>query len=392
MFRAPKSEARSRYVVSALSGERVQAFVPAPLPPDMRALDLPSLQGILAEANQAVGRLDGMTSAFPNLNLFLYSCVRKEAVLSSQIEGTQSSLSDLLLYESAEAPGVPLDDVQEVSHYVAAFNHALKRLRGGFPLSLRLIREMHKVLLDKGRGSHARPGEFRKSQNWIGGTRPGNAAYVPPPPEYVMDCLGDLELFLHQEDELLPLLIRAGLAHAQFETIHPFLDGNGRVGRLLIPCMLTEKQMLLAPVLYLSLFFKKHRRLYYDRLNGTRSVSRNGKGWTQWLDFFLQGVRDTANQAARTAVEIDRLFRADKETIAGFGRGAASALLVYELAQANPIVSIKRAARELKLSFPTASAAIKRLSDAGILQETSGKRRDRLFVYAEYLEVLNWDI
>jgi Fic family protein len=346
------------------------------------------VQGILAEANQAVGRLDGMTSAFPDLNLFLYSYVRKEAVLSSQIEGTQSSLSDLLLYENAEIPGVPLDDVQEVSNYVAALNHGLKRLRGGFPLSLRLIREIHEVLLAKGRGSHAQPGEFRKSQNWIGGTRPGNAAYVPPPPEYVMDCLGALESFLHQEDNSLPLLIRAGLAHAQFETIHPFLDGNGRVGRLLITFMLTEKQMLHEPVLYLSLFFKKHRRLYYDRLNGTRSAN----GWKEWLDFFLQGVRDTANQAVQTAIEIDRLFREDKEKIDQFGRGAPSALLIYQLAQANPIFSIRHAARESKLSFPTASAAIQRLTAAGILQESSGKRRDRLFLYAKYLDVLNRDL
>src|SRR5277367_554667 len=328
-----------------------------------------------------------MTSAFPDLNLFLYSYVRKEAVLSSQIEGTQSSLSDLLLYENAEIPGVPLDDVQEVSNYVAAINHGLKRLRGGFPLSLRLIREIHEVLLNKGRGSHAQPGEFRKSQNWIGGTRPGNAAYVPPPPEYVMDCLGDLETFLHEEENSLPLLIRAGLVHAQFETIHPFLDGNGRVGRLLITFMLTEKQMLHEPVLYLSLFFKKHRRLYYDRLNETRE----SEGWTAWLDFFLQGVRDTANQAARMAGSIDRLFRADKEKIERFGRGAASALLVYRYAQANPLFSIKNAARETKVSFPTASSAVARMTESGILRESSGKRRDRLFLYERYLGILNQD-
>jgi Fic family protein len=388
MHKTPKTASRSRYVTSTMSGERVQAFVPAPLPPDAKTLDLASLQGILAEANQAVGRLDGMTSAFPDLNLFLYSYVRKEAVLSSQIEGTQSSLSDLLLYENAEIPGVPLDDVQEVSNYVAALNHGLRRLRGGFPLSLRLIREIHEVLLAKGRGSHAQPGEFRKSQNWIGGSRPGNAAYVPPPPEYVTDCLGDLESFLHEEENSIPLLIRAGLVHAQFETIHPFLDGNGRVGRLLITFMLTEKQMLHEPVLYLSLFFKKHRRLYYDRLNGTR----NDDGWNQWLDFFLQGVRDTANQAVQTAIEIDKLFRGDKEKIEQFGRGAPSALLIYQLAQASPIFSIKHAARESKLSFPTASAAIQRLTDAGILEESSGRRRDRLFLYAKYLDVLNRDL
>jgi Fic family protein len=384
----PKGEKpgnRSHYVTSTLSGERVRAFVPPPLPPSSKALDVASLQAILAEANQAVGRLDGMTSALPDLKLFLYSYVRKEAVLSSQIEGTQSSLSDLLLYENAETPGVPLGDVQEVSNYVAALNHGLKRMRDGFPLSLRLIREIHEVLLSKGRGSHAQPGEFRKSQNWIGGTRPGNAAYVPPPPEYVLDCMGQLETFIHQEGSSLPLLIRAGLVHAQFESIHPFLDGNGRVGRLLITFMLCAEEVLREPVLYLSLFFKKHRRLYYDRLNGTRG----SEGWSEWLDFFLQGVRDTANQAARMAVSIDRLFRKDKEKIELFGRGAASALLIYRYAQANPLLSIKNAAREMKVSFPTTSSAVARMSKAGILRESSGKRRDRLFLYENYLDILN---
>jgi len=380
-------KARSHFVSSTLSGERVRAFVPAPLPPSPQELDLSSLQALLAEANQAVGRLDGMTSALPDLKLFLYSYVRKEAVLSSQIEGTQSSLSDLLLYENAETPGVPLEDVQEVSNYVAALNHGLKRMRNGFPLSLRLIREIHEVLLAKGRGSHAQPGQFRKSQNWIGGSRPGNAAYVPPPPEYVMECMGQLEMFLHQEAPSLPLLIRAGLVHAQFESIHPFLDGNGRVGRLLITFMLCAENVLREPVLYLSLFFKKHRRLYYDRLNGTRE----NEGWTEWLDFFLQGVRDTANQAARMAGKIDKLFQADKEKIERFGRGAASALLVYRYAQVNPLFSIRNAAREAKVSFPTASAAVIRMTEAGILRESSGKRRDRLFLYERYLDLLNQD-
>jgi Fic family protein len=382
-----KSGNHRLYVTSTLSGERVRAFVPPPLPPSSKALDVTSLQAILAEANQAIGRLDGMTSALPDLRLFLYSYVRKEAVLSSQIEGTHSALSDLLLYENAETPGVPLDDVQEVSNYVAALNHGLKRMRDGFPLSLRLIREIHEVLLAKGRGRHAQPGQFRKSQNWIGGTRAGNAAYVPPPPEYVLDCMGQLETFIHQKGASLPLLIRAGLVHAQFESIHPFLDGNGRVGRLLITFMLCAEEVLREPVLYLSLFFKKHRRLYYDRLNGTRG----SEGWMEWLDFFLQGVRDTANQAARMAGNIDRLFHADREKIERFGRGATSALLVYRYAQANPLFSIKNAAREMEVSFPTASSAVARMTEAGILRESSGKRRDRLFLYESYLDILNRD-
>ncbi len=385
MPRRPNTASPNRYVISTVSGERVRAFLPPPLPPSQRALDLESLQTILAEANQAIGRLDGPTSSLPDLKLFLYSYVRKEAVLSSQIEGTQSSLSDLLLYENSETPGVPLDDVQEVSNYVAALNHGLKRMRDGFPLSLRLIREIHEVLLAKGRGSHAQPGQFRKSQNWIGGSRPGNAAYVPPPPEYVTDCMGHLETFIHQEGSSLPLLIKAGLVHAQFESIHPFLDGNGRVGRILITFMLCAEEVLREPVLYLSLFFKKHRRLYYDRLNETRE----SEGWRTWLDFFLQGVRDTANQAARTAGNIDKLFNADKEKIERFGRGAASALLVYRYAQANPLFSIRNAAREMKVSFPTASAAVDRMIEAGILRESSGKRRGRLFLYGSYLDILN---
>lgn len=366
----------------------MRAFVPGPLPPNPNAIDLPRLQTLLAEATEAVGRLDGMTSTFPKLKMFLYSYVRKEAVLSSQIEGTQSSLSDLLLYENAETPGAPLEDVEEVSNYVAALQHGLRRMQGGFPLSLRLVREIHKVLLAKGRGRHAQPGEFRRSQNWIGGTRPGNAAYVPPPPEYVLACMSELEAFLHKENDGLPLLLRAGLAHAQFETIHPFLDGNGRVGRMLVTLLLTEKRLLGEPVLYLSLFFKKYRSVYYDRLNGTRG--RNG--WTEWLEFFLEGVKETAIQAAQTAVEIDRLFRLDSQTVDRFGRATPSATVVYQVAQASPIFTIKHATKETGLTFPTASAAVERLMRAGIVEETSGKRRGRLFVYRKYLDILNREL
>ena len=387
MAQGLKPASQSHFVTSTLSGERARAFIPPPLPPDPRLIDLASLQTILSEANLAIGRLDGATSSLPDLKLFLYSYVRKEAVLSSQIEGMRSSLSELLLYENAETPGVPLDDAQEVSNYVAALNHGLKRMKEGFPLSLRLIREVHEVLLAKGCGSHAQPGQFRKSQNWIGGSRPGNAVYVPPPPEYVADCMGQLETFIHQEGSSLPLLIKAGLVHAQFESIHPFLDGNGRVGRLLISFMLCAKEVLHEPVLYLSLFFKKHRRLYYDMLNETRESG----GWTAWLDFFLQGVRDTANQAARTAGGIDKLFSADKQKIEHLGRSAASALLIYRYAQANPLFSIRNAAREMKVSFPTASAAVDRMIEVEILRESSGKRRGRLFLYESYLDILNRD-
>jgi Fic family protein len=354
----------------------------------MKDLNLGALQQVLAEANQAVGRLDGLTSAFPDLNLLLYSYVRKEAVLSSMIEGTQSSLSDLMLYENAETPGVPLHDVVEVSNYAAALSHGIKRIRDGFPLSLRLMREIHQVLLSRGRGSHATPGEFRRSQNWIGGLRPGDAVFVPPPPEYVMDCMSQLEAFVHEEGTGLPLLVRAGLVHAQFETIHPFLDGNGRVGRLLITFMLCTEEVLREPVLYLSLFFKQHRALYYERLNATREKG----AWTEWLGFFLQGVRDTANQAARMASHIDQLFRMDKEKIESFGRGAASAAMVYRYTQANPLFSVKSAAKALEISFPTASAAVDRLLGSGILREFTGRRRGRVFLYDKYMELLSRDI
>src|SRR6266404_1989248 len=258
-----------RFVVAAVGGETVRAYVPpalSPVPP----VRLDSVQLLLEQANQALGRLDGLASFLPDLSLFIYAYVRKEAVLSSQIEGTQSSLSDLLLFENEEVPGVPAEDVQEVSNYVAALYHGLKRMREGFPLSLRLIREIHEVLLSHGRGSDKEPGEFRRSQNWIGGTRPGNAAFVPPPPELVMECMGQLELFLHDQRQDIPVLIKAGLVHVQFETIHPFLDGNGRLGRLLITFLLCAGGALHEPILYLSLFFKSNRQVYYDLLTSVR--------------------------------------------------------------------------------------------------------------------------
>src|ERR1035437_3678124 len=239
-MRAENDRRLGKYVATRWGGETVRAFVPPPLPPDP-PLRLETLQRILEQANQALGRLDGLASLLPDPSLFIYTYVRKEAVLSSQIEGTQSSLSDLLLFENDEAPGAPIEDVQEVSNYVAAMTHGLGRLSSGFPLSLRLVREIHEILLSKGRGSGKQPGEFRLSQNWIGGSRPGNAAFVPPPPELVLDCMGKLELFLHEEQSDLPVLIKAGLVHVQFETIHPFLDGNGRLGRLLITFMLCEQ-------------------------------------------------------------------------------------------------------------------------------------------------------
>ena len=373
-----------RYIVKTYEKETVRAFVPPPLPPDP-PLRLDGLQQLLEQANQAVGRLDGLASILPDLSLFIYTYVRKEAVLSSQIEGTQSSLSDLLMFENDEVPGVPIQDVQEVSNYVAAMNHGLQRLRSGFPLSLRLICEIHDVLLSKGRGSEKQPGEFRRSQNWIGGTRPGNASFVPPPPELVLDCMSNLELFLHEDRPDLPLLIKAGLVHVQFETIHPFLDGNGRLGRLLITFLLCAQNVIREPILYLSLYFKAHRTAYYDLLDRVRV-----KGdWEVWLEFFLTGVKETADQAASAARRIVTLFEEDQRRIEALGRPAASVLRVFQHMQRNPIVSIPATAQKIGISAPTVAKSLEHMRRLGILREITGRERHRLFVYEPYLAILN---
>ena len=373
-----------RYVVQTYENEQVRAFVPPPLPPDP-PVHLDRLQHLLDLANQAVGRLDGLASILPDLSLFIYTYVRKEAVLSSQIEGTQSSLSDLLLFENDEVPGVPISDVQEVSNYVAAMNHGLERMRAGFPLSLRLIREIHEILLFKGRGSDKEPGEFRRSQNWIGGSRPGNAVFVPPPPEMVADCMGRLELFLHEERPDIPGLIKAGLIHVQFESIHPFLDGNGRLGRLLITFLLCAQDVIREPILYLSLYFKAHRSAYYELLDRVRT-----KGdWEAWLDFFLRGVRETADQAAGAARRILILFEDHQRQIETLGRPAASVLRVFQYMQRNPIVSIPATAKRIGISAPTVAKSIEHMRRLGILQESTGRKRRRLFVYGAYLKILN---
>jgi len=373
------------YEVTSVAGESVRAFVPAPLPPVPPLAFEGTLQRTLEEAVLAVGRLDGVSTLLPDKSLFLYSYVRKEAVLSSQIEGTQSSLSDLLLFELDEVPGVPLDDVVEVSNYVAALDHGLARLREGFPLSNRLIREIHGVLLSRGRGSGKAPGEFRRSQNWIGGTRPGNAIFVPPPHTTVPHCMAALERFLHAEDDGLPVLVRAGLAHVQFETIHPFLDGNGRVGRLLITLLLCHAGVLREPLLYLSLYLKQHRPDYYALLDRVR---RDGD-WEAWLAFFLEGIRVTAAGAVETAQELAGMFRDHRTAIETRGRRAGSALRVHEALKARPILSLPEICRQTGLSFPAASSAMDLLVEMQIARELTGKRRNRLFVYDRYLAILN---
>ena len=374
------------YEVTSVGGERVRAFVPAPLPPKPVLVLEGSLQQVLESAVLALGRLDGVSTLLPDEELFLYAYVRKEAVLSSQIEGTQSSLSDLLLFELEEAPGVPLDDVREVSNYVAALDHGLRRLREGFPLSNRLIRETHGVLLSSGRGRTKTSGEFRRSQNWIGGTRPGNAAFVPPPHTAVPDCMTAFERFLHAEDDGLPVLLRAGLAHVQFETIHPFLDGNGRVGRLLVTLLLCHAGVLSQPLLYLSLYFKQNRSVYYEMLDQVRRAG----DWEAWLSFFLEGVRVTAEGAVSTAQRLSHMFQDDRNRIqAAGGRRAGSALRIHDALKSRPILSLPAARRDTKLSFQTAASAIELLVTHGIAREITGKRRNRLFVYDRYLSILN---
>lgn len=362
----------------------MRAFIPPPLPP-VPAIRMEKLQRVLEQANQALGRLDGMAAVLPDPGLFLYSYVRKEAVLSSQIEGTQSSLSDLLLFESSESPGAPIGDVQEVSNYVAALNHGLRRLKEGFPLSLRLIREIHAILLSKGRGSEKEPGEFRHSQNWIGGTRPGNAAFVPPPSNQVMDCMGQLEMFLHDEELGLPILIKAGLAHVQFETIHPFLDGNGRLGRLLVTFLLCAQGALTEPLLYLSLYLKSNRQTYYDLLSRVRTDG----DWETWLNFFLAGVKETADQAVTTARKLLALRDQDRRKIELKRRPAASELRLFDHAAARPIFTVRSAAESLKQSVPTVSTALARLERLGILHAVPGRRRPRRYSYKAYLKILS---
>lgn len=377
-----KRDLTGRYVPSTAGGETVRAFVPAPLPP-APALDLSGdRQQRLEQATLAIGRLDSVSALLPEPQLFLYAYVRREAVLSSQIEGTQSSLNDLLLFELDEAPGVPFDDVQEVSNYVSALEHGMARLREGFPLCNRLLREMHVQLMAKGRGSDKLPGEFRRSQNWIGGTRPGNAHFVPPPPQEVEGCMAALEAFLHADDDGLPTLLRAALAHVQFETIHPFLDGNGRLGRLLIALLLHHGRLLKEPLLYLSLFFKQHRAEYYDRLDRVRSQG----DWEAWVDFFLEGVEQTANGAVNTAQRLVALFQADQQRVQAAG---SSALRVLSALHQRPLSSLKHLAVASDLSFPTASKAVLALANLGIVEELTGQRRNRVFAYSAYLAILN---
>ncbi|MGI2336372.1 MAG: Fic family protein [Dehalogenimonas sp.] len=366
-------------------GERFKSFIPAPLPPEPPIVLDVDLQSLMDQALLALGRLDSVSVLLPDTSLFLYMYIRKEAVLSSQIEGTQSSLSDLLLYENAAAPGVPVEDTIEVSNYVAAMDYGLRRLQEGFPLSLLLIREIHGILLNNSRGGDKQPGDFRTSQNWIGGSRPGNAAFVPPPPDRLMDCLSNLEMFLHDQPGKTPLLIKAALAHLQFETIHPFLDGNGRLGRLLITFILCAENAISQPLLYLSLYLKRHRQEYYDLLQAVRLDG----DWERWLAFFLTGVRETADSAVQTARALTVLFDQDQVLITSAGRNSGSVLKVHNALRQRPVLSPFALSRITGLSAPTVLTALETLVGMGIVTELTGRRRDRLYGYKEYISILS---
>ncbi len=372
------------YLIISTVGQEVKAFVPYPLPPKPALEISVSLRDAMDHAHLELGRLDSITSILPNRSLFLYMYIRKEAILSSQIEGTQSSLSDLLLFEMEGAPGVPLNDVREVSNYVVAMEYGLKRLHEGFPLCNRLICEIHDKLLSKGRGADKQPGEFRTSQNWVGGTRPGNAHFVPPPPDKLPDCLTAFEKFLNNEPERTPALIKAALAHVQFETIHPFLDGNGRLGRLLITLLLCHEKMIREPLLYLSLYFKQNRQAYYDLLQNVRTDG----SWESWMVFFVDAIRDTARLAVSTANRLSEIIQKDRNTVQALGRISGSAHRVFDLMAERPLLSIPFACRKTGLVPNTVTKAMSALQRAGIVKEITGQKRNRLFSYDRYLRVL----
>lgn len=381
--RAATSSRAGRYVRQP-SGYR--AFIPEPLPPRPPVQVEEEMQVLLSQADRALGRLDGSIQTLPHPDLFVYMYVRKEAVLSSQIEGTQSSLQDVLAAEAKIlAPDRPRD-VDEVVNYVRAMNHGLAYL-AELPVSVRLIREIHTKLLEGVRGSHLTPGQLRTSQNWIGpgGCTLNEATFVPPPPHEVPQALNDLERFLHA-DTHLPLLIKIGLAHAQFETIHPFLDGNGRIGRLLITFLLCEQQVLVKPVLYLSHYFKRHRQAYYDQLQSVRDAGT----WEQWLAFFLRGVVEVSGEATETARRILTLRGEHRRAITeNLGRAAGNGYRVLEHLYEHPIVSVNDVRELIGTTYPAANQLVARLVDAGILHEFTGQARNRRFIYRSYIQLFH---
>jgi len=376
------------YRVTKWENEEVRAFVPAPLPPANPPLALDDKTGrSLSDAMTALGKLAIAADMVPNAEWFLYGFVRKEALITSQIEGTQATLQDVLAFEAGEKAERP-DDVREVCNYVDALTYARGELARpkGLPLATRLLCDVHKRLMKGARGSEKQPGEIRRSQNWIGGSRPGNARFVPPPPDVVPEALSALEKWIHGDDSLPPL-VRIGLAHVQFETIHPFLDGNGRIGRLLIALLVEHWGLLKSPLLYLSVAFKRHRQAYYDRLNGVRVDG----DWEGWMRFFLDCVTEAADDAVASAQRLHVVTAADRTKVAAHAKTTVPAIRLFELLPSHPMVTLSLAIKLLGVSKPTAVKAIDALQAAGVLREITGKRRDRVYAYHEYLRVLSPD-
>ena len=360
-----------------------QAFSPAPLPPSPDLLSSPEISKALSDADLMLGRLDGLSLVLKSPDLLIYFYTRKEAVLSSQIEGTQSTLSQLLRFEIE--PATTNLDVLEVSNYVAAMRHGLDRMAGGFPLSLRLLREMHAVLLRSGRGSDRTPGEFRRSQNWIGGTMPGNAIYVPPPVQEMDQALHAFELFMDGKSTEFPVLIQCALLHLQFETIHPFLDGNGRLGRLLMTLLLVRRAVLREPLLYMSLYLKQNKQRYYDLLQSVRMLG----DWEEWTLFFLEGVRITAERAVSLAQQLLALGNADEERLRGLAGRRGSAFEVLKALQHSPYSSARTVAVATGLTSNTALATLEGMQEMGIVSEITGRERGKIFCYSEYVRLLS---
>jgi Fic family protein len=376
-----------RYERTAVAGEEVRAFVPRPLPPAEPPLSLDSeTLALLGRAERELSRLELAGEMVPSVDWFIYGFVRKEAVISSQIEGTQATLIDLLKFEAQrEDDSAPGPDVQEVCNYVDALAYAREQLRRrkGLPLSMRLLNQTHARLMRGARGADKQPGKVRRTQNWIGGTRPGNAVFVPPPPNLLDGLLSDFERYIHADDGLPPL-VRAGLLHLQFETIHPYLDGNGRIGRLLVTLLLEEWNLLSQPLLYLSLFFKRNRDDYYRLLNAVRLEG----DWEGWIRFFLEGVASIAKEATDTARDLFALVSADRARALSAPASSVMAVRLFEALGQHPIVTIARVTELLEITKPTATKAVNTLVEAGILTETSGRRRDRTYSYAAYLDRL----
>lgn len=377
------------YTPAIAGGVKCEAFIPAPLPPQP-GLDIhPVLQQRLSEAQVALGRLDAISTLLPAADLFLYSYIRKEAVMSSQIEGTQSSLNDLMLYEMDGIPGVPMDDVQEVSCYVSALTLGVQRIRDGHPITFRLVSELHQALMTHGRGANKQPGAFRQNQVWLGAHRADEATFVPPPANHIDDCWAAFERFINDVPAPTEPVIKAALAHVQFETIHPFMDGNGRLGRLLIPLLLVQAGILKEPLLYLSVFFKKHRQTYYDRLQQVRLSG----DWESWLSFFADAIASTANQAVQIAQQLNTLLQTDKARLQQLGRLAGSAVQILEALFRNPVINIATLKQMTGITPATIGKALDAMQQQlGMVREVTGQKRNRIFTYTAYINILNQEL